>query len=294
MSTFNILYKKIINSILLTEATSNLYHLTNTGALLKISQQNAIALTFAPSTNADNKSSKYSFYFSMSRVPNGGYTMSSTYHKNTSVILQLDGNLLNQSYKISPVNYWGTEFTKIDRKYNENEDRLWSNKPFIENANKYIKSCHIYIPKEQQNEHCVDNIIEIEKLKISKIYYYNDFNAFLLLDTRKALTSPNGLLQHQAIQEPYHYKHSNKRLLQTINWLEHPDNLDNKTFYSERARYFDFHSGLSADLHNARSEKDRETQEILSRFAKILRKYDNSIKKAVDHAQKISNETYYK
>lgn len=286
----------------LHEATANLYHVTSLWSAVQIAKDNEFALTFAPATPADSKSKKRAFYMSCSRLPFGGYSMGYTYHKNTAATLQLDGIKLSQRYRIVPVAYWGSDYDKLEfdkrRRYDENEDRIESDQPYIEDAIRYIKCCHVYVPVEHMNndfEH--GHLIELSKVKLFKVLYYTDFAAFKLLDTRRASTElPEGR-PHLAVPEPYTRHGSDgtfEDVKKTVAWLEHPEDPANRDYFDKRAHYHDFINACRCDLHNIRSYKTHESQALLAQFAKLLSKYGNSVKKAIDNAQEISRKTFWR
>lgn len=95
-----------------------------------------------PSDMTDNKGRLY--YLSFARSPRGGYA---SYEKG-NVVLTLDGRKLSQRYKGVPVDYWNFGFKRIavGGGSDEMEDRLITNKPYIDDAASYITEIHISAP----------------------------------------------------------------------------------------------------------------------------------------------------
>jgi hypothetical protein len=64
----------------------------------------------------------------------------STYYADHSggVMLKLDGDALNKKYKGRAFDYWGSEYKTREKGKHEMEDRLYSDKPVIPDARKYI------------------------------------------------------------------------------------------------------------------------------------------------------------
>lgn len=134
MSNLKNIVSETINRYLLQEMlTSPIFHFTNINAALNICKNNVIALSEAITKTADTKHKTKMFYLSFTRQFNGniGYSR----HKN--VRIEFDGDALNSNFEGNSFNYWG------DRSMWEFEDRLYSNEPYIENANRYIKKISI-------------------------------------------------------------------------------------------------------------------------------------------------------
>ena len=150
----------------LHERTSSVvYHWTTLGVALKILEENKFRLmnnTFkSGEENVIGTSHKRMYYMSTTRngkIGMGGYSHNDT----TWVRFSLDGDMLNSNFHIKGIDYWGggefsmnfrlsnrSEFTnKIpkDDGNTETEDRIYSRKPIIEHADKFIKQIDVYIP----------------------------------------------------------------------------------------------------------------------------------------------------
>lgn len=101
-------------------------------------------------------------------------------------IIELDGSKLADRYEIIPTNYYrsGTHNTSTD----EMEDRVITNKPYIENAKRYIVAIHVHLRPHNQEE------VREHELKILKdiasmgytVYLYNQAKDIKFLRREKA------------------------------------------------------------------------------------------------------------
>jgi hypothetical protein len=227
---------------------------------------------------------------STSRIPNGGYTVNDNYPKNEKCTIELDGTKLSHNYEISPVDYW--ERTSSQRSADENEDRIWSSKPSIHNANKYITAIHIYIPPNKSEVHkTTHDLIELSKSSPIKIIFYNNLNDFKLVNKNKSITpeDPNSVEYHIPYKSNYHEKELS-HMQEIIDWLTNPTPND---FWHKKAYYHDFFRSVEADVHNLRSTKTQNAQNLLHQLSLLLRKTKTtSIKNLVINAQNIAHKLY--
>jgi hypothetical protein len=108
-----------------------------------------------------NNPKKKLYFLSTSRIKFGGYSLSEFYNKKIGIILVLDGNKLSEQMSNRSVDYWGKAFrnsgdTKEQKKYNEmkyneNEERFFSDKPFLAPLNKYVKAIYVYCPAYEKD-----------------------------------------------------------------------------------------------------------------------------------------------
>lgn len=148
---------------LLTERVSSIvYHWCSPQTAVKILNTNRFSLMNnlfkAAESDIIGTSHKRMWYMSLTRngkIGMGGYSNG----EHTWVRLTLDGDKLNSRYHTKAIDYWGAEMGKNARYQNarkdgtkikkpsidtESEDRLYSKKPFIEDATSYIKVIDIY------------------------------------------------------------------------------------------------------------------------------------------------------
>lgn len=124
-------------------------------------KENKIALSpFFTDGDALDKSvnpKKKMYYLSTSRIKFGGYSLSNFNENHIGVIAELSGPALSQHMSNKPVNYWGD----IGRKYvgvnpketkhrrmvnDENEERFFSDNPYLQPLSKYVKAIYVYCP----------------------------------------------------------------------------------------------------------------------------------------------------
>lgn len=206
--------------------TPIVYHFCDLSALWGICVQNKFILTSSNTNQSDRRMSKkgeyvYPYYmcFSRTKSPDIGYTLqrvtSTQSWKSCLVRIEIDGSKLNNLYKSQPVNYFidndddkihpytkglnpTVDYKQIARQQMyEYEDRLLCKKPFIGDANQYIKRIDILTrPDVLQNKlygrivssisHIVQNNTSVDG---SKIFLFTDKNAFKRMDDSKAIPS---------------------------------------------------------------------------------------------------------
>jgi cellobiose-specific phosphotransferase system component IIB len=177
-------FKEYIN-----EGISNiLYHTTSYYNATQILSDNKFRLTPIASSDA-NLNDSHIFYFSCSRIKYSGYT-----RRNPYVVFELDGRKIANNYSGKPVDYWGGGMRDLALQqalqkktkevwdsfftYDENEDRILTDKSTIENAKKYIKTIHVLLNSKQYNK----SIIEIEELAKKNnipVYFYDELKYFM-------------------------------------------------------------------------------------------------------------------
>ena len=168
------------------------YHFTNASALANILKTNKIMTSVAYGTDADaNINKKKLYYLSLAR------SMTSTYTKSGrgAAVMKLDGRKLGETYKGAPVDYWGSGWAT-----DEMEDRIFTDKPYIEPADRYIEEISVPMPiwdsgKKYTQTYTTHNIktakaIEEEGKKLGiPVYFYYDNANYRMQNKKKALTS---------------------------------------------------------------------------------------------------------
>jgi len=198
----------LIKKLLQERASDILYHITTIRKLYSILSGNRFILTPA-TTEKDYTINKNKFYFlSASRNLKNSYFNNyliddeiSYRETNILCILVLDGNKLGNKYKSIPVSYFKSRIN------NEMEDRIILNNPEIPNARSYIKEIHIYGNTAIQTFNKFFKIV-YKLRKDIPLYYYNNINAFELLDKRRSIPITNTILNSKTkifndMTEPY-------------------------------------------------------------------------------------------
>lgn len=190
--------------------TDVVYHFTDMLSLYNIIKTNRFYTSIAMGDERESKLSKnYYFYFSTSRGKDKRAL--------GDVRIKLDGRKLSQNYKASPMSdierfkSWGV---KPPMGKTELEDRIVLNKPYIENAMKYIIKVDIL------TEHFEDGVGYykqtydlLEKNNIPYSFYKNEYDFYIANKPFKTYNPPIGTkIEHKPLEqgkfpfEPNHYR----------------------------------------------------------------------------------------
>ena len=169
------LVEHIVKGYLLKESLSRIvYHFTDIDSLITILEENKFKLSSCLWQRSETYSSKL-FYFCTTRQFNGDLGYSPT---GGNIRIHLDGDLLNQNYSGKAIDYWSVKDTSskqrmvnsddIHQTEVEGEDRLFSNKSFIDNAIKYIKriDINLNIDVEDNSDDEQEYFISVDLKKI--------------------------------------------------------------------------------------------------------------------------------
>jgi len=187
---------------ILNEGLSDIvYHFTYPTNLVGILRINKFATSSNLGSTADFRKDKGKFYFFSTQRTKG---MSGYGSRHGTVAIVLNGRKLNQTYKGFPTDYWNwskkrADFNNINDyinalKSSELEDRIVTDKPYIDNANNYILEIHIEAKSEDRNLISKENLDEIQILTQKyniPTYFYADENNFKLQNKNKAVTPEN-------------------------------------------------------------------------------------------------------
>lgn len=198
-------------NLILESLSETVYHYTHLKKLLNILKTNKFNLTTSFGQDSDDLSTKNkNYYMSFTRSRIGQFHYPQYKSGSQAVILVIDGKKLSNTYEGKPVEYW--QFGRQLK--NEMEDRLFSNKPEIDNATSYIKEIHTFSANPDSNEYKLlrQAYIEASKNKIS-FYFYNDSKAFDLLNKQKSIKLTE--LKPEQVEEltPYNSKYRNRNYL---------------------------------------------------------------------------------
>ena len=261
--------------------SDTVYHYTSISSAANILEENRFALTFISGSDDVNKPKDKYYYLSTTRSKIGSYHIGSTF----GVLLKLNGTSLRNNYVGNPVDYWGREFRKVAPSKNEMEDRIWSAKPFIEPATKYIEEVHIYftdVTHEGLKKQLRHLLIEAKKRKIPT-YLYTDIESAKLLDKRNGIP----LSKIDIKTEPSEPSRSFGRRDYMAPWLELYEKKDAAHLSTEAKRrlegfyYADDINVFKADIHNS-----KKGTPALHKIIDILKKNKWSIEDFYNHIQK--------
>jgi GNAT superfamily N-acetyltransferase/8-oxo-dGTP pyrophosphatase MutT (NUDIX family) len=261
------------------------YHKTLLDPALSIIQEDKFRLSSYTHSKSDRLRESHWYYLSTTRSVTGFKPDARTF----GVCLVLDGRKLGQKYKAEPLDYW-----EAGPQGSEQEDRVWSNSPTLDQASKYISEIHVNIdgtegwPNYNWQSKLRKLVLEAKKKNID-LYLYDDNKAFNLLNKSKAV----GLEEidfESTVKDEYNRRFSsrwNQNLESMMELIQKPvDKPISKEAYKlfyNMTIYDDTSSSLSADLHNLRSgDKD-----FYAKVNEVLRKANlKSAKEACDFIKK--------
>lgn len=232
------------------------YHYTQLFYAAKILKEDQFALTFISGADDTLKPNDKYYYLSTTRSRRGSYHEGSRAH----ALMVLDGTKLRHNYIGSPIDYWGREFRKVAPAKNEMEDRIWSDKPYIKPASKYIKEIHIaFVDVKQEGlKRQLRYLLTEAKKKGIPTFVYTDETAAKNLDKRKAVKLSDLDLKTEVLEPSKSYGRRDDMAV----WLElyEKDNVDHlSTKPSGGAkrrlnslRAFDGIESFKADVHNSK------------------------------------------
>jgi len=175
----------LIKKLLQERASSDvLYHFTKLNNLYGILKTNEFQLNSSLSISPEEYklSNNKLYYLSTSRTPIN-YYIKNNFKINTAILV-LDGNKLNNKYKIKPVDYFSA-LSVNDKELSESEDRILTNDPEIPNAKSYIKEIHIYYEQTKYIIELINKIILITNN--IPIYFYDYENYYKTLNKNKSI-----------------------------------------------------------------------------------------------------------
>lgn len=204
---------------LLEGLSPTLYHSTNFLKGISILEKDKFVLSKTIESGIHHKTDeirKNPYYLSMARTVQSSFVKKTL--RNGGYIFELDGSKLSENHKGKPLDYFNfyshkrrLELAK-QSKYKEeedlenpnkdnflfffeNEDRLYSKKPEIDNFSKYIKAVHIVVIRNNSLGEVIIRDSQIKELirdPIKKlnpsfpVYLYDNKRSINFLDKRKA------------------------------------------------------------------------------------------------------------
>jgi len=166
-----------------------LYHSTRAPGFGKIMSSNQFQLTPDLGSSLERgfrKGTKKLYYFSTSRSRTGAYHYPTKEQSNGTVLFKLDGaKLMADGYTGAPLDYWADPEMPTYADNDEMEDRIYTTKPVIQHATRYITEIHIYYnPSLAQSAPAAlrQGAIAAKRAGIP-VYVYTDVGAYNLLKT---------------------------------------------------------------------------------------------------------------
>jgi hypothetical protein len=253
------------------------YHYTslrNAGAILRDDKFN---LTFATGSDDTHQPKDKYYYLSTTRSRIGNYHVGSY----IGVLFKLNGRKLQDNYIGNPVDYWGPKFKKVEPASNEMEDRIWSDKPEIKPASKYVDELHVYYDTTHSKEpKGLRDLLVQAKRKHIPYYVYTDRKAANLLDTRKAVKLEDLDLNVEPKKPFPSYTPRDK----AASWVELYEK-DKKEYLSDDTKGmmkwgFRNLSGFNHDLQN-----EKKGSPALHKLVEIMKKNKWEAKDFYDHVR---------
>lgn len=264
-------------------ASPVLYHLLHADTAISVLETNKFTLSASAGTNAELDLHREHYYMSMTRHNLGRYSVTGASANN--VILNLNGTLLGQRYKIKPLDYWGESFRKAARGDYEAEDRLLSDKPTVPNASKYITSIRAMIgeddgpswkKRDSNANRRIRKLLLIAKKRNIPVRLYKDRQAFLIDDERKAVD-----WRSLNLKSPEKASYYNRKRTPDVFAYSELYERTNKNHLSENAQYVlsrlirnplpQAVSSFQNEIHNSRSSKDERIRNKVDSLISIMR-----------------------
>jgi hypothetical protein len=227
------------------------------------------------------------YYLSTARSKTGSYGYPVSKSQTQGAMVVFDGQaLMAAGYTGKAMDYWGPEMRALGK--DEMEDRIFSKKSAIPKASKYIKEIHILFAKDDKDDRTplVARVLKDLGYKAKRLgiplYIYTDQDAFALLNKAKALpvtsvsSSADKLPLPDTDIEPRGYRGGPVRNY-FGGWIELLRVKDRNQLSKvgkdalNRAHYFDANQGVDADIHNARTGRNRSH---LDKFLAVLRQFN--------------------
>lgn len=256
-------------------ASDVLFHITSISNAVGILLRDRFELKPVEGSEWEEKLTKGKFYLSTARSLQSSYVQKTL--GSYSVVLKLDGRKLSHKHAIKAIDYWQSNDgenadDKLYRRKNSNEmeDRVLSDKQFIEPAHIYISEVHVRTNNKRQMMFALKKQALLRKIPI--FFYQSDSD--LLSLGRKAVDVKFGKQDIQDKESAEDKEYRRKRDVRTFRnsmlrrWLEvyqTPIKTKKvwdtaKTLNKEHGyraysmlQYSDAISSFRADLHNAKS-----------------------------------------
>lgn len=201
-----------ISQIINEGATDILYHFAPIYAAASILKDGVFKLSNALSNRFEMELTQRDFPYFLSTTR----TITSVYHRGQQgVMFVLDGKKINQRYHVKAVNYYSKprdyysdnpqNQTNRSTDHAEAEDRIFSKNSTI--PIDVIVEMHVYCRRSSDTENpVVRELLLNAKINGIKTYFYDDSDAWQLLNKRKSLPITNRLVNGRLKGKHYQYK----------------------------------------------------------------------------------------
>lgn len=308
-------------------ASAVLYHYTGVNAALSIVENDRFSCSAAAGSQSDvNRNQGKFFFLSLTRGGHGQLGYARNRGDRNLCRIEVDGQLLGSNHKVRAVDYWNRKdpadqmlahLQPADRMHrlmsdNEMEERVLTDRPYIEHATRYIKSIDVcneewlrpgrVTKTEAARVQKLKGLCEQHNIKFS---FYTDRAEF---DIRKGGSASIPSLPDDADEgDEYQSRKSPFSAKEILSWVivssrdkslagEFFDKWKNELypeeFLPERDKFVgdmlkqanelggqlsyaderDKEAGLSATIHNRRGEDDPSLKDAFSRLFKEMRR----------------------
>jgi hypothetical protein len=274
----------------ITEGVSSiLYHVSSIHNIRDMLTDDSIRLTpnFGTGAERGHEPEGKIYYLSTARSKTGSYGYPVSKHQKQGAMMVFDGRaLMAAGYTGKAMDYWGPEFRAAGGG-DEMEDRIFSKKSTIPNASKYIKEIHILFAKDDKDDRTplVARVLKDLGYKAKRLniplYIYTDQDAFALLNKAKSLpvtsvsSSADKLPLPDTDIEPRGWRggtgpsyFAGWMELLNVNDESQLSKIGKEALY--KASYHDAPQSVDADIHNARTGRNRPH---LDKFLAVLQQF---------------------
>jgi hypothetical protein len=257
-----------VNEIIVEGATDVLYHYTSTHNAARVLKSGDFELSSVVGNKSEEQYAPpgYPYFFSTTRSRVGDYHR---YAGSSAVMFVLNGQWLQQRYKIKPIDYWERSWQHSPDRTRESEDRVFSKQPSIPIG--CVTAIHVLLKEKMEYRSALTRDILIAgKTRGIPTYLYTDEQAWRLQDTRKAVR-PAAAADKLKGDRPRGHVPSYVRVSPLEQWLEliykknkselspAADRLRHNLIYYG-SRYPNEDGGLGAEMSNARKPSEGEHQ----------------------------------
>jgi hypothetical protein len=214
--------------------------------------------------------------------------------------LVLNGREFGHKFTSKNVDYWSTlrpkpEDAKFNTRnygylmtYDENEERILSTIPSINQASKYILEAHIFIDNpSKMDRRYIKFYLEIQdyaKRRSIPVYWYTEESPAKLMNKSKALRDISHLNMVPE-ENPYvPIERDYTRWLERINWTIEIANATSFNQLSKDAQKAardikygwdrkEYATQLKNDVHNYKTERNQQVVDTIYKLSKVMRKY---------------------
>jgi len=272
--------------------TDEVYRYMSALELTNILKTDKFWLTAAVGTGAE-MSLQYKdkiYYLSTARGRGGDY------HSDPSAqhaLVKLDGRKLNNNYSGKAVDYWSDSTRSVrGTGKSEAEDRIYSDKPTIPNASKYIKEIHFLIKDSKSPERLYGDLTDSAKQNLRSlminakkrgipIHFYNNKRDFILMNPKNSVKLDINTLKRSKedmdIKPYWRYKGVERSSFAV--WTELLVKKNKKELTKQAlSKLYDVYnhddqaSVLAADIHNNKSSGDL-TDKRINTFLPLMKKF---------------------